>query len=311
MSSFAFVFPGQGSQGLKMMDQLKNLAAVENVFATAKEIVGVDYLAMLNEDTAENINKTVNTQPLLLCAGYATYLAWLELTEKEPTIVSGHSLGEWTALVASKVVRFEDALRLVKLRAEFMQEAVKPGDGAMAVVLGLEDDKVAAACDEAEKKSGGVVSGVNFNSPGQIVIAGDTKSVEYASEILKERGARRVQILPVSVPSHCSLMKPAADKLLAEIDKIDFMQPTIKLIQNVDAQIHTNVQEIKAALIRQLYSPVLWTNTIQNIVSEGVDCIVECGPGKVLSGLNKRINEDIISYNLHSADDIEKVKIAI
>jgi [acyl-carrier-protein] S-malonyltransferase len=181
----------------------------------------------------------------------------------------------------------------------------------MAVVLGLEDDIVVAACDEAEKKSGGVVSGVNFNSPGQIVIAGDTKSVEYASETLKERGARRVQILPVSVPSHCSLMKPAADKLLADIDKIEFIQPNIKLMQNVDAQIHSNVEEIKDALIRQLYSPVLWTNTIKNIVVEGIDCIIECGPGKVLSGLNKKINENITSYNLHSVDDIEKVKIAI
>ncbi|MFN8769787.1 MAG: ACP S-malonyltransferase [Neisseriaceae bacterium] len=309
--SFAFVFPGQGSQSLKMMDKFNDVGVIENLFETTKKIMDIDFLTMLQEDTPDNINKTINTQPLLLCASYATYLTWIDKTQKEPEIVAGHSLGEWTALVAAGVIKFEDALRLVKLRAEFMQEAVKPSEGAMAVVLGLEDEKVIEVCEDIQKNSYGVVSGVNFNSPGQVVIAGDKKSVDLASTKLKEQGAKRVQILPVSVPSHCMLMKPAADKLVTEINKIEFATPRIKVLHNVNASECSNIAEIKDALIKQLYSPVLWTKTIQDIVTRGIKHIIECGPGKVLSGLNKRISEDITCYNLHSLDDIEKVNMAL
>ena len=309
--SFAFVFPGQGSQSLKMMDGFKDLDIVKQVFSNANSTLNIDFLAMLAEGTTDNINQTVNTQPLMLCAGYATYLAWLENTKKTPTLIAGHSLGEWTALVASGVIEFEDALRLVKLRAEFMQDAVKPGDGAMAAVLGLEDDKIVSICNEVQITSGGIVAGVNFNSPGQVVIAGSKNAVEIASNKLKEAGARRVQLLPVSVPSHCELMKSAADKLIVEMSKIEFCSPKIPVLQNVNANVQENVSGIKRLLIEQLFSPVLWSATINNIVSRGITNIVECGPGKVLSGLNKRINEDVISYNLHTMDDIEKLNIVL
>lgn len=309
--SFAFIFPGQGSQSLKMMGQLKDTEVVQRTFAIAKDVLGTDFSSMLDEDNADNINQTINTQPLMLCAGYATYLAWMEHTNKQPSIVAGHSLGEWTALVASGVLKFEEALRLVRMRAEFMQMAVKPGDGAMAAVLGLEDDKIVSICNQIEQQYGGVVSGVNFNSPGQVVIAGDKNSIELALICLKEAGARKVQLLPVSVPSHCSLMKCAADKMLIEIAKVLFMQPKIKILHNVDASSHTDIDVIKDLLVKQLYSPVLWATTIRNIVAFGVTNIIECGPGKVLTGLNKRIDENIISYNIHSIDDILKLNIVL
>lgn len=309
--AFAFVFPGQGSQSLKMIDGIWGLDVVQNVFATAHKVLGIDFLAMLKEGRQDDINQTVNTQPLMLCAGYATYLAWMELIQKEPNILAGHSLGEWTALVASGVIKFEDALNLVRRRAEFMQGAVKPGEGAMVAVLGLDDDTVVRVCDEIQKSHGGIIAGVNFNSPGQVVVAGDKHSVDIAMIDLKVAGAKRVQMLPVSVPSHCLLMKPAADKLLIEMNKVQFNTPKIKVLHNVDVMAHTDVTEIKNALVKQLYFPVRWTDTIEEIVSEGITNIVECGPAKVLSGLNKRINSEIVSYHLHSVEDIKNSSIGI
>lgn len=302
--SFAFVFPGQGSQSLKMLDGIKHLKIVNETFNTAHEILGINFLAMLDEDSPENINKTINTQPLMLVSGYATYLAWYTQTNKAPQILAGHSLGEWTALLVGGVLSFEDALKLVKLRAEAMQNAVSQGSGAMAAVLGLEDDKIISICNQVEKETNGVVAGVNFNSPGQVVIAGDKNTVDIAAIVLKENGAKRVQVLPVSVPAHSRLMKPAADKLEIELQQIKFNSPKIPVIQNIAAVSYEDVDTIKSSLLQQIYSPVLWSKTINNIVNAGVKNIIECGPGKVLSGLNKRIDDTIISHNIHNEMDI-------
>lgn len=304
--AFAFVFPGQGSQSLKMMDGLLDFPDTERVFATAKQILAVDFLALLREESADNINQTVNTQPLMLVSGYANYLAWRNKNGKAPNIVAGHSLGEWTALVVAGVISFEDALNLVKLRAEAMQESVPAGHGAMAAVLGLPDDKIIEICANVEHKHGGVVAGVNFNSPGQVVIAGDKETVAAASIELKNSGARKVQMLSVSVPSHCKLMLPAAAKLADRLASIKFKPPQIEVLHNYNAETYTNVEQIKDALVKQLYSPVLWTATINKIVEKSILHIAECGPGKVLTSLNKRINANIISYALHNQDDFKR-----
>lgn len=305
MTKFAFVFPGQGSQALKMMDNLAEFAVVKQTFADASAAIGVDLWAMLQEETAENINQTINTQPLLLTASYATYLAWLEQSgNKVPDYVAGHSLGEYTALVASGVLSFVDAVELVRKRAEFMQEAVKPGEGGMAAVLGLADELVIEGCAEVMASGLGVVQGVNFNSVGQVVIAGNKAAVDKAAEVLKAKGARKVMPLPVSVPSHCDLMKPAAEKLALELNSVTFNSAKIPLVQNVNGEVANDVAAIKDGLIKQLYSPVLWTKSVATLADNQVMIIVECGPGKVLSGLNKRIHESAALFNLNSADSI-------
>lgn len=313
MSKFAFVFPGQGSQALKMMDAFNGLSIVKDTFTAASAAVGVDLWEMLQEETPDNINQTINTQPLLLTASYATYLAWLEKSSDngKPSLVAGHSLGEYTALVASGVINFIDAVKLVRKRAEYMQEAVKPGEGGMAAVLGLSDDLVIEGCAEVMASGVGVVQGVNFNSVGQVVIAGNKLAVEKASVVLKEKGARKVMPLPVSVPSHCDLMKPAADKLAIALNEVHFETSKIPVIQNVNAEITTDVAQLKDGLIKQLYSPVLWTKSVAAIAENGIDIIVECGPGKVLSGLNKRIHETAQLFNLNNLDDIAKLSAAL
>lgn len=305
MTKFAFVFPGQGSQALKMMDNLAEFAVVKQTFAEASAAIGVDLWAMLQEETADNINQTVNTQPLLLTASYATYLAWLEQSgDKSPDYVAGHSLGEYTALVASGVLNFVDAVKLVRKRAEFMQEAVKPGEGGMAAVLGLADELVIEGCAEVMASGLGVVQGVNFNSVGQVVIAGNKAAVEKAAEVLKAKGARKVMPLPVSVPSHCDLMKPAAEKLAIELNSVVFNSAKIPLVQNVNGEVADDVAAIRDGLVKQLYSPVLWTKSVATLANSQVMTIVECGPGKVLSGLNKRIHESAKLFNLNSAESI-------
>lgn len=305
---FAFVFPGQGSQALKMMDGFAELAVVRDTFASASDALGIDLWNMLQEETPANINQTINTQPLLLTASYATYLAWLEVSgNKLPSLVAGHSLGEYSALVASGVLDFIDAVKLVRKRAEYMQDAVKPGEGAMAAVLGLADELVVEGCAEVMASGIGVVQGVNFNSLGQVVIAGNKLAVEKAAEVLKAKGARKVMPLPVSVPSHCDLMKPAAERLALEFDNVNFNNPQIAIIQNVNAQVANDVASIKDGLLKQLYSPVLWTKSVATIAADEVNVIVECGPGKVLSGLNKRIHETAQLFNLHNYADLEKL----
>lgn len=307
MTNTAFVFPGQGSQSLKMMDNLLDCASVQATFLLAKDILGVDFLSMLQADAPDAINQTINTQPLMLTAGYATYLHYVECGGKPPHIMAGHSLGEWTALVASGVIAFEDALRLVKLRATAMQEAVPDGVGAMAAVVGLDDAKVVEICEQVAEESQLVVAGVNFNSPGQVVIAGNKKAVELAAVKLKENGAKLVKLLPVSVPSHCSLMHVAADKMALALADVKFQTPSVPVLHNYNTESYTDAAAIKGALVKQLYMPVLWTSTINKIAGQGIKQIVECGPGKVLTGLNKRINPEIISYNLHTQNDFATV----
>ncbi|MBH6071551.1 ACP S-malonyltransferase [Neisseria meningitidis] len=287
--SFAFFFPGQGSQSLGMMNGFAEHAIVKNTFAEASAILGQDLWAMINGSDAEIIGQTVNTQPIMLAAGVAVYRAYLEAGGKTPAAVAGHSLGEYTALVAADALDFADAVKLVRLRAELMQSAVPQGVGAMAAILGLEDEQVRQICTESAQDE--VVEAVNFNSPGQVVIAGNAAAVERTMTVAKEAGAKRALPLPVSVPSHCSLMKPAADKLAEALKTVEIKQPQIRVIHNADVAAYDDADKIKDALVRQLYSPVRWTETVNALVSDGIAESAECGPGKVLAGLAKRINK--------------------
>ncbi|UOO82530.1 ACP S-malonyltransferase [Uruburuella testudinis] len=300
--NFAFFFPGQGSQSLGMMNGFADQAVVKATFDEASAALGQDLWAMINGEDAAPINETVNTQPLMLAAGIATYRAYLEAGGQAPAVVAGHSLGEYTALVAAEALKFEDAVKLVRLRAELMQSAVPQGMGAMAAVLGLEDGQVQAICVEAAQ--GEVVEAVNFNSPGQVVIAGNVAAVERAMAAAKETGAKRALLLPVSVPSHCSLMKPAAEKLAETLQNIEIKPPQIRVIHNADVAAYSDADKIKDALVRQLYSPVRWTETVNALVEEGITESAECGPGKVLAGLAKRINKAAVCTALTNAEQV-------
>lgn len=287
--SFAFFFPGQGSQSLNMMQGFDDIAIVRKTFDEASSVLNQDLWAMMNGDDAEIIAQTVNTQPLMLTAGVATYRAYLAAGGHAPSVVAGHSLGEYSALVAAGSLYFTDAVRLVRLRAELMQSAVPQGVGAMAAILGLDDDVVRQLCQQAEQ--GEVCEAVNFNSIGQIVIAGNATAVERAMTAAKEAGAKRALPLPVSVPSHCRLMQPAAEQLAHALQNINLNTPQIRVIHNADVTSYDTPDAIKDALVRQLYSPVRWTETVQKLVQEGITESAECGPGKVLAGLAKRIDK--------------------
>ena len=300
--SFAFFFPGQGSQSLGMMNGFENFAVVKNTFDEASAVLGQDLWAMINGEDAAPINETINTQPIMLTAGIATYRAYLEAGGKAPSVVAGHSLGEYTALMVAGALDFADAVKLVRLRAELMQNAVPQGEGAMAAILGLDDDVVRQVCHDAAQ--GDVVEAVNFNSPGQVVIAGSTAAVERAMQLAKEQGAKRALPLPVSVPSHCSLMKPAADQLATALQNITLHTPQIRVIHNADVAAYHNAEQIKDALVRQLYCPVRWTETVNTLVSEGITESAECGPGKVLAGLAKRINKAANCSALTNAEQV-------
>ncbi|HFC0883729.1 TPA: ACP S-malonyltransferase [Neisseria gonorrhoeae] len=300
--SFAFFFPGQGSQSLGMMNGFAEHAIVKNTFDEASAILGQDLWAMINGSDAEIIGQTVNTQPIMLAAGVAVYRAYLEVGGKTPAAVAGHSLGEYTALVAAEALDFADAVKLVRLRAELMQSAVPQGVGAMAAILGLEDEQVRQIC--AESAQGEVVEAVNFNSPGQVVIAGNAAAVGRTMAAAKKAGAKRALPLPVSVPSHCSLMKPAADKLAEALKTVEIKQPQIRVIHNADVAAYDDAGKIKDALVRQLYSPVRWTETVNALVSDGIAESAECGPGKVLAGLAKRINKAAACSALTDAGQI-------
>ena len=300
--SFAFFFPGQGSQSLGMMNGFENFAVVKNTFDEASAVLGQDLWAMINGEDAAPINETINTQPIMLTAGIATYRAYLEAGGKAPSVVAGHSLGEYTALVVAGALDFADAVKLVRLRAELMQNAVPQGEGAMAAILGLDDDVVRQVCYDAAQ--GDVVEAVNFNSPGQVVIAGSTAAVERAMQLAKEQGAKRALPLPVSVPSHCSLMKPAADQLATALQNITLHIPQIRVIHNADVAAYHDAEQIKDALVRQLYCPVRWTETVNTLVSEGITESAECGPGKVLAGLAKRINKAANCSALTNAEQV-------
>lgn len=301
--SFAFFFPGQGSQSLGMMNGFEGTAAVKATFNEASAALGQDLWAMMNGEDTAVINETVNTQPLMLAAGVATYRAYLESGGKTPDAVAGHSLGEYTALVAAGALDFADAVKLVRLRAELMQNAVPQGEGAMAAILGLDDDVVRQVCSEAAQCD--VVEAVNFNSPGQVVIAGSAAAVERAMNMAKEKGAKRALPLPVSVPSHCSLMKPAAEKLAEALKNIDIKPPQIRVIHNADVASYDDPDKIKDALVRQLYNPVRWTETVNTLVAESITQSAECGPGKVLAGLAKRINKEAVCSALTDAAQLE------
>lgn len=308
MKKTAFFFPGQGSQSVGMMNGFGESAVIRDTFAEASEVLGVDFWKMATEAN-EQINETMHTQPIMLTAGIATWRAWLATSNTSPDVLAGHSLGEYTALVASGALTFKDALPLVRYRAEVMQNAVPPGAGAMAAILGLDDDAVRAVCLEAAQNE--VLEAVNLNSPGQVVIAGNKAAVERGMEMAKAKGAKRALPLPVSVPSHCALMKPAAQQLAEYLDRVNIQAPRIPVLHNADVASYSEAEKIKDALVRQLYSPVRWVETVQAIVAQGILLTAECGPGKVLAGLTKRIVADLPSVALTGNDALAELKNAL
>jgi [acyl-carrier-protein] S-malonyltransferase len=298
----AMVFPGQGSQSVGMLRGYAGLPEVDQIVRKAGEVLGQDFVELLDEGPAEKLNLTVNTQPAMVTAGYAAYRAWRALGGAAPEIVAGHSLGEYTALVAAEALRFEDCLPLVRFRAQAMQEAVPEGKGAMAAILNLDDAKVIEACAEA----GGEVQAVNFNSPGQVVIAGEKEAVARAIEACKAKGAKRALPLPVSAPFHSTLMRPAGEKLRGYFPAVQIRQPEVALINNVDVAVVSEPDKIKDALVRQAASPVRWVETIRRMAESGVTHIIECGPGKVLGGMTKRIAPEVQSFTLADRVSLEE-----
>lgn len=305
MTQYALVFPGQGSQSRGMMNGYADFPVVRETFAEASEVLKQDLWQLVGEGSDADLNATINTQPVMLTAGIAVYRAWQSLNAPAPAMMAGHSLAEYTALVASGALKFADALPLVRYRAECMQHAVPEGTGGIAAILGLDDEVVRAVCKEAAQNE--VLEAVNYNSPGQVVIAGNRAAVERGMELAKVRGAKRALMLPMSVPSHCSLLKGAADKLRVYLDTVTMQTPAIPVLHNADVKSYTDVSSIKDALVRQLYLPVRWVETIQYFGKQGITHNVECAPGKVLVGLNKRIdtNQQALTLNdgaaLHAA----------
>jgi [acyl-carrier-protein] S-malonyltransferase len=296
---FVCVFPDQGSQSLGMMDGYTDFPVVRETFAEASDALGEDFWSMVRNGPADTLNLTINTQPLMLAAGVAVYRAWNTLGDIKPVFMGGHSLGEYSALVASGALAFGDALPLVRFRAEVMQQAVPEGMGAMAAILGLDDEQTRAVCNEVSNSSHGeLLEPANFNSPGQIVIAGHKNAVLRGMELAKLRGAKRTVMLPVSIPSHCSLMSSAAERLRERLEEVVLSRPKIPLLHNADVQSHEDPGTIKEVLIRQLFSPVRWTEIIRSFAEAGITHVVECGPGKILSGLNKRISANLQSLAL-------------
>ena len=287
----AFVFPGQGSQSVGMMQGWGDRAEVRAIFAEASDALGQDLWTLVTDGPADLLNQTVNTQPAMLAADIAAWRVWQAAGGAAPALLAGHSLGEYAALVAAGALGFADAIKLVRFRAEAMQAAVPEGVGAMAAILGLDDDAVRAVCTDAA--AGEVVEAVNLNSPGQVVIAGNKAAVERAMALAKEKGAKRALPLPVSVPSHSSLMLPAAEKLLAHLQGVAIAAPTIPVLHNTDVQSHAEPDAIRAALAKQLHTPVRWVETVQALKTAGIERVIECGPGKVLAGLNKRIDDSL------------------
>ncbi|HIF9420501.1 TPA: ACP S-malonyltransferase [Photobacterium damselae] len=292
MSKFAIVFPGQGSQAVGMLAELaEQFPIVQATFAEASEVLGYDLWALVQNGPAEDLNQTHRTQPALLTASVAIWRVWQEKGGEQPTVLAGHSLGEYSALVCAGVIDFKEAVKLVELRGQLMQEAVPAGVGAMSAIIGLDNDAIAKACADAAEDQ--VCSSVNFNSPGQVVIAGNKEAVDRANALCKEAGAKRALLLPVSVPSHCELMKPAADKLAVALENMTFNTPAIPVINNADVATETDPAAIKLALVKQLYGPVRWTESVERMAAEGIEELLEMGPGKVLTGLTKRINRSL------------------
>ena len=308
--TLAFVFPGQGSQSVGMLAELGVAhSVVKQTFDSASNALGYDLWEIVQNGPEDKLNQTDITQPAMLTSGVAVWRVWQEKGGLAPQVLAGHSLGEYTALVCAGSLKLEDAVTLVADRGRFMQEAVPMGEGAMAAILGLDDEVVLQACEQAA--SSDVVQAVNFNSPGQVVIAGNTQAVGRAVEIAKQAGAKRAVILSVSVPSHCQLMEPAAHYLAERLQKVEFKEHTIHVINNVDVEIEADPDAIKDALVRQLCNPVQWVKTIHRMSGDGVDTLVECGPGKVLVGLNKRIDKKMTTYAIYSNETVEQTLQAI
>ncbi len=305
MNNFIALFPGQGSQSVGMMNNLSSIAEVKQTFEEASDILNVNFWDMVNVENTD-INQTENTQPLMLTAGIATWRVLEKNNIFDPLFAAGHSLGEFTALVAAKVFSFETGLQIVKKRAQLMQNAVPEGKGAMAAILGLSDSEVVNICHDLQRN--GVVEAVNFNSPGQVVVAGDKIAIEASLEVFRSAGAKRAIILPVSVPSHCSLMKSAANEFGEFLKSIDFRNPKFPVIQNYEAIAYDNVDKIKEGLFYQMFNPVKWTQSIEFISLNKVDIYLEIGPGKVLTSLGRRINKDLDFVSIDSIDSIDYLK---
>jgi len=309
MAAIAFVFPGQGSQSVGMMAGFEGHPRVRATFDEASTALGDDLWTLVNDGPEEALNQTVNTQPVMLTAGVAVWRAWQAAGGAMPAVVAGHSLGEYTALVAAGAIAFRDAVPLVRYRAQAMQDAVPAGVGAMAAILGLDAGGVAAACAEAAQ--GQVVEPVNFNTPEQIVIAGHREAVERAIAAATARGAKRGVVLPVSAPFHSSLMRPAAERLAEKLATIAVTTPVIPVVHNVDVAVHPEPDAIRAALARQAASPVRWVETIQAFAARGVTHVVECGPGRVLTGMSKRIDRNLKGHALDAGADIDTARAAL
>jgi [acyl-carrier-protein] S-malonyltransferase len=310
MSQFAFVFPGQGSQSVGMLSELMGAnSIVQQTFAQASQALGYDLAALIQEGPSESLNDTSRTQPALLASSVALWRLWQDKVDFKPAFLAGHSLGEYSALTCAGVIDFADAIKLVEYRGQLMQQAVPAGVGAMSAIIGLDNDVIIAACVQAAQ--GEVVSAVNFNSPGQVVIAGNAAAVERANQLCKDAGAKRAMPLPVSVPSHCALMKPAADKLEQRLAELSFKTPLFKVINNVNVAMPTDQAAIKQALVEQLYSPVRWTETVEFMASNGVTQLVECGPGKVLAGLTKRINKQVSAVAISDSATVDAAIFAV
>ena len=309
MTRFAFVFPGQGSQSRGMMDGYTEFSAVRDTFSEASAVLQQDLWQLATTGTDAELNATINTQPLMLTAGVAVYRAWQSQNGAKPSIMAGHSLGEYTALVAAGALNFTDALPLVRYRAQCMQDAVPEGKGGIAAILGLDDEVVRAVCVEGAQ--GEVLEAVNFNSPGQVVIAGDRAAVERGMAIAKARGAKRALMLPMSVPSHCSLLQGAAEQLRTYLENVAIKTPSIPVVHNADVTAYNDAAAIKDALVRQLFSPVRWVETIRYFGQQGVTHNVECAPGKVLAGLNKRIDTTQQAVAINDGEALKAALIAL
>lgn len=304
---FAFVFPGQGSQSVGMMNGYKELPIIQETFQEASDILKQDFWSMANSGSEEELNLTLNTQPLMLIAGVAVYRAWISLGGKEPALLAGHSLGEYTALVASEALGFADALSLVRFRAQAMQKAVPEGVGGMAAILGLDDETIKTICrDITNQGNGESLEPANFNSPGQIVIAGHRNAILQGIELAKSKGAKRAIMLPMSIPSHCSLMKPAAESMRLQLQHVPLQSPKIPILHNTDVKPHSDPLIIKETLVQQLINPIHWVDTVRAFVTAEITHVVECGPGKVLSGLNKRIDQHLQQLSLTDSGAIKR-----
>jgi [acyl-carrier-protein] S-malonyltransferase len=310
LDTFAMVFPGQGSQSVGMLADLATaFPLVEETFSQASAVLGYDLWERAQNGPAELLNQTSCTQPAMLAAGVAAWRCWESRTDRLPAVMAGHSLGEYTALVCAGAIEFADAVALVEKRAEAMQNAVPEGDGAMAAILGLDDDQVKSVCEQAAQ--GEVVSAVNFNCPGQVVIAGNAAAVGRAMDLAKQEGARRALLLPVSVPSHCSLMQPAALTFAGDLAAVSIRAPSVQVLHNVDVASHDQPDTIREALAAQLFKPVRWVETVRAMQGAGLSCILEMGPGKVLAGLTRRIDKSMQGIPVQSAEDIESALAAL